>query len=111
MDKTNIIKEQEWENSFDEKFCGDSNDYYDVDTYDSIKSFIRSNRSQLLQEIEEIERKYDELIFGVARKFEGETRHETALRYIKEAEQVVLESPADATPFLTPSPTVVDSCR
>lgn len=31
---------------------------------------------------------YAELIFAVARKFPGETRHQTALRYIREAEGV-----------------------
>ena len=30
--------------------------------------------------------KYNELLYAVARKFDGETRHETALRYINEAE-------------------------
>jgi hypothetical protein len=30
--------------------------------------------------------RYDELIYAVARKFPGETRHETALRYIRQAE-------------------------
>ena len=30
--------------------------------------------------------KYDELLMSVQRKFPDETRHETALRYIKEAE-------------------------
>jgi hypothetical protein len=30
---------------------------------------------------------YDELIYAVARKFPNETRHQTALRYIQEAEQ------------------------
>lgn len=29
---------------------------------------------------------YSELIMAVARKFPGETRHQTALRYIREAE-------------------------
>jgi len=31
--------------------------------------------------------KYNELIMAVGNKYEGETRHETALRYIKQAEQ------------------------
>ena len=31
--------------------------------------------------------KYSELIFAVGNKYQGETRHETALRYIKQAEQ------------------------
>lgn len=33
-------------------------------------------------------RKYDELLFAVGRKFPNENRHETALRYIREAEKV-----------------------
>jgi site-specific DNA-methyltransferase (adenine-specific) len=33
-------------------------------------------------------RKYDELLFAVERKFQNESRHETALRYIREAEKV-----------------------
>lgn len=32
------------------------------------------------------EQKYDELLFAVGRKFRDESRHETALRYIREAE-------------------------
>lgn len=31
--------------------------------------------------------KYAELLYAVCRKFPGETRHETAIRYIQEAEQ------------------------
>ena len=34
-----------------------------------------------------IKDKYYELILAVERKHRGETRHETALRYIKEAEK------------------------
>ena len=32
------------------------------------------------------ERAYHELIYAVGNKYPGETRHETALRYIREAE-------------------------
>ena len=35
---------------------------------------------------EQLNRPYHELINAVARKFMGETRHQTALRYIQEAE-------------------------
>ena len=35
----------------------------------------------------ERERLYAELIYAVASKFPGETRHETALRYIRNAER------------------------
>jgi len=34
-----------------------------------------------------LKRDYNELIMAVANKHEGETRHQTALRYILEAEQ------------------------
>ena len=39
------------------------------------------------QRVTEIEHDYYELILAVARKFPGESRHETALRYIKEMEE------------------------
>lgn len=35
---------------------------------------------------ERLPEKYNELLMAVANKYEGESRHETALRYIKEAE-------------------------
>lgn len=38
-------------------------------------------------ELVELRGKYTELLIGVANKFDGETRHETALRYIKNAEK------------------------
>ena len=36
--------------------------------------------------IEALERDYHELIYAVATEYEGETRHQTALRYITERE-------------------------
>lgn len=38
------------------------------------------------RELESLRAKYYELIYAVATKHDGETRHETALRYIKERE-------------------------
>lgn len=35
---------------------------------------------------------YDDLIMRVSRKFDGETRHQTAARYIDEAEAMALKS-------------------
>lgn len=35
----------------------------------------------------DVQRKYDELLFAVGMKHHGESRHETALRYIRRAEQ------------------------
>lgn len=40
----------------------------------------------LQKENAELKRDYNELIMAVERKFMGETRHETALRYIREVE-------------------------
>jgi len=37
-------------------------------------------------EVERLRGMYNELIMAVAQKFDGETRHETALRYIRERE-------------------------
>lgn len=40
----------------------------------------------LSQEIQRAKGPYEELIFAVGNKYPGETRHQTALRYIKQAE-------------------------
>jgi len=40
----------------------------------------------------ETRKQYMELIMAVARKFDGETRHQTALRYIKHAEDRAREA-------------------
>jgi len=39
----------------------------------------------------ELQRKYDELIYAVGNKYPGESRHETALRYIQERENSTSE--------------------
>ena len=51
-------------------------------------------RAQLRTELEraesrlrEAQAQYDELIYAVAQKWPGETRHQTALRYIQNAER------------------------
>ena len=36
--------------------------------------------------VADLSAKYDELIYGVGNKWRGETRHQTALRYIRQAE-------------------------
>ncbi len=41
---------------------------------------------------------YDELIYAVATKYEGEPRHETALRYIREREDRQVSGPCQAGP-------------
>lgn len=44
--------------------------------------------AKLEAENAELRKNYDELIMAVARKFPNETRHQTALRYINQAESV-----------------------
>lgn len=39
------------------------------------------------KELETIRAAYNELLFAVGSKYPGETRHETALRYIRQAEE------------------------
>ena len=40
----------------------------------------------LLDKLEYYNERYGQLVFSVAQKFPGESRHETALRYIRERE-------------------------
>ncbi len=51
---------------------------------------------QLEAEPVALREKYNELVFAVATKCPDETRHETALRYIFEAEQGSIEAMQDA---------------
>lgn len=53
----------------------------------TFNSLITSTENDLL----DVREKYNELVMAVGNKFEGETRHETALRYIRNAEQGSME--------------------
>lgn len=44
-----------------------------------------------MHDFSELQAKYNELLFAVARAFPGESRHQTALRYITRAEAVANE--------------------
>lgn len=52
-------------------------------------------------ETERLKTLYNELLYAVASKHEGETRHETALRYIRERESQVISGSVEisANPF------------
>ena len=54
------------------------------ETYPELLSI---QKEMMEDRIKELEGLYHELIFAVAKKFEGESRHETALRYIHQAER------------------------
>jgi hypothetical protein len=45
--------------------------------------------------------RYYELVMEVARKFDGESRHETALRYIREREASSTEAASDSSQATT----------
>jgi hypothetical protein len=49
-----------------------------------------------LRRLHAVEFKYNELLFAVGSKRVGETRHDTALRYIKQAEDNITYGPAKA---------------
>ncbi len=40
------------------------------------------------EKLQELQSKYHQLLYAVKRKFPGESRHETALRYIRAAEEL-----------------------
>lgn len=54
--------------------------WYPVDEVDQVIS-------TLTKENERLREKYNELLFSVESKFPNETRHQTALRYIQQAER------------------------
>lgn len=49
-----------------------------------------------LRRLHAVESRYNELLFAVGSKRVGETRHDTALRYIKQAEDNITYGPAKA---------------
>jgi hypothetical protein len=59
------------------------------------------NTDAIADEVAELEKKYNELLYEVAKKFPDESRHETAKRYIKEREDSACsaEPAQDAPPF------------
>jgi len=86
-------KTEAWEATFDKEWNGevwlcstDCDDEYchGRDKRNEIIDFIRSTREAARRDIIE---KYSELLHAVGNKHEGETRHQTALRYIRDAEK------------------------
>ena len=68
----------------------------EITDVEELKDYLIDNSNRLVRDVRQgalqsvlrtdIQEKYNELIMAVAKKFTNETRHETALRYIKEAE-------------------------
>lgn len=59
-----------------------------------IESCLSSAKAEPDKEDEINKRRYTELIMAVKRKFPDESRHETALRYIQEAERNCIGGPS-----------------
>jgi len=59
----------------------------ELEDYKAGNKDLMDGVAQLEAEVERLRKQYNELILAVGYKHEGETRHETALRYILEAEQ------------------------
>jgi hypothetical protein len=72
-----------------EMFCDQS--------IEKVTNLLSSTRQQVQKEMVEIENKYQELIMAVGNKYSGETRHQTALRYIKNAESRDLSTAKETT--------------
>ena len=76
-------------------FCKDyCKEYISIDRRDDIYKGIKKleisihqAEQEMLKKTESREEKYQELIMAVTRAYKGETRHETALRYIQGAEK------------------------
>ena len=79
---------------------GKTKNGWTVYTSSQIEDFISNLLSSATQQaVQEERKKYEELIMAVGNKYPGETRHETALRYIKQAEM----SSGVASESLSPS--------
>ena len=66
----------------------------ELDAYKDVRQSLLFQKEQLEAENAALKRDYYELIMSVSQKHEGETRHQTAHRYILEAEQSSLEASA-----------------
>ncbi len=57
-----------------------------ADTQDQLREGIAAKDAEI-RRLKDAATKYPELIYAVGKKYPGETRHETALRYIRRAEE------------------------
>ncbi len=59
--------------------------------YDNADAILSALRQPAPRADDALRAKYEELLYAVSRKYEGEDRHETALRYIREREADINE--------------------
>ena len=72
------------DNEFDELYQKGDMIWVDPDGRERIPAH---EYASLTERVEMLEGDYYELLWAVCKKYDGETRHETALRYIQEAER------------------------
>jgi hypothetical protein len=72
-------------------------DIYEAETETIDKLYLELSQFTKAKTAREIklQHDYNELIMAVARKHHGETRHQTALRYIQEVERAALSGTAN----------------
>jgi hypothetical protein len=75
-------------------------DIYEAETETIDKLFLELSQFTKAKTAREIklQHDYNELIMAVARKHHEETRHQTALRYIQEAERAALSGSTSCSP-------------
>ena len=76
--------------------CGESRPTNSAGRPEARKSAATPAEPDEPSEARRLRKRYDELLYAVSRKFEGEDRHETALRYIREAEADFDDRPAQS---------------
>jgi hypothetical protein len=81
------------------------------DNYAELQEKAEVTRTKVIESFTELEREnariqsaYNELIYEVGTVHEGETRHETARRYIREREERVSDGPLSALPNVQAEP-------
>jgi hypothetical protein len=75
----------------------DGSGFVDCYTAEQMRAYRAEGVAQERERCAENLRKYQELLYAVSRKHIGETRHETALRYIRLIEQQCIDGPAKAS--------------
>ena len=72
---------------------------YEIAAWNRIKKFIEeAGEQRLTTDRDSISEKYNELLMAVEDKFDGETRHETALKYIRFAQTIRTAGSSETKP-------------
>jgi hypothetical protein len=81
--------------------ASENKDWFDALCHDLGEKLLLPEKSTpvaIFRAVETLKADYNELIMAVARKFDTETRHQTALRYIQSAEVLICEPAKQENP-------------